>query len=263
MRRLAGVGLLLSLGGAATAQEAAAPRFEVVSVKPNTSGDTAGSLRPEANGVTGRNVTPMRLVRVAYQVADFQVVDAPGWFASERYDVAARAAEPVSMAQLAPMLKTLLADRFGLRMVQRQRETTVLEVQVDPGRAHRMTPSPRPCVLAAGSAAPVSRDAGTPACFSTSAGSMVARGVTAAMLAQELTRRLERFVIDRSGLTQTFDFDLQWAPDAGGVPAADAPASDLPPLVTAVREQLGLRLVSARASVDVYVVEAVSRPGPD
>ena len=87
---------------------------------------------------------------------------------------------------------------------------------------------------------------------------MIAKGVTSGMLAQELTRRLERFVVDRTGLTGAFDFDLQWTPDSAA--AADA---NLPPLATAVREQLGLRLVPARAAVDVYVVEAASRPQPD
>src|SRR5687767_7065834 len=123
-QRLAGVGLGLALGGVVFAQEAASPRFEVVSVKRNLSDDVASSLRPDANGVTGINVTPLRLVRVAYQVADFQVADAPGWFTSERYDITARAGEPVSMAQLGPMMQTLLAERFGLRIVQRRREST-------------------------------------------------------------------------------------------------------------------------------------------
>ena len=89
---------------------------------------------------------------------------------------------------------------------------------------------------------------------------MSARGVTSGMVAQELTRRLERFVVDRTGLTGAYDFELQWAPDGN---PADAAATDLPPLVTAVREQLGLRLVSTHAPVDVYVVEAASRPLPD
>jgi uncharacterized protein (TIGR03435 family) len=258
-RRLAGLGLVLSLVPAAHAQDAQVPRFEVVSVKRNLSGDVASSLRPETNGVTGTNVTLMRLIRVAYQVADFQVVDAPGWFTTERFDVTARAAGPVTIAQLGTMLKDVLTERFGLRIAQRQRESTVLELQVD-GRAPILKAAPRACGLVS-AAAPAARSADTPVCFTSIAGSMIGRGVTTGMVAQELTRRLERFVIDRSGLTGTFDFDLQWTPDTGGVPAAgDAPLSDLPPLVTAVREQLGLKLVPARAPVDVYVVEAASRP---
>ena len=261
--RLAGLGFVLSLAAVANAQDAPVTRFDVVSVKRNVSGDVASSVRPEPNGITGINVTLMRLIRVAYQVADFQVVDAPGWFTSERYDVTARSSQPLSTAELGPPLRVLLAERFGLRIVQKPREQTVFELQVDPGRKLGMKPSAQACFLAVPGAAAAARTAG-PACFSSIAGELIARGVTTAMIAQELTRRLERFVIDRTGLAGTFDFDLRWAPESATVPAAgEAPLSDLPPLITAVREQVGLRLVQARAPVDVFVVEAVSRPTPD
>jgi uncharacterized protein (TIGR03435 family) len=260
--------IAIALGGVAaatSAQTPAAPRFDVVSVKRNTSGDVASSVRPEPNGLTAVNTTLMRLIRVAYQIADFQVVDAPGWFTSERYDVAARTTEPVTIAQIGTMLKALLTDRFGLRIVQQRREAGVLELRVDRDRL-RMTPSAQPCGLVqAGTAnAPIASSASrqTPPCFSSLAGEMIARGVTTGMVAQELTRRLERFVVDRTDLTNAFDFDLRWAPDTGAA-APDAAPSDLPPLVTAVQEQLGLRLVPARAPVDVYVVAAASRPTPD
>ena len=244
------------------AQTPASPRFDVVSVKRNTSNTDASSLRPEPTGITAVNIVPMRLVRVAYQVADFQIVDAPGWFSSERYDVTARTAEPVTIAQVGPMLRTLLAERFGLRLVQRRREMPVLELQVDRDGRTKLAASQQPCALVQAKDAPIAGPSSrtTPPCFSSIAGSMVARGVTSDMLAQELTRRLERFVVDRTGLTGAYDFDLQWSPDAN---AASATASDLPPLVTAVREQLGLRLVSTRAPVDVYVIEKASRPLPD
>ena len=255
------VGVVVSLAAAAHAQEPQGARFDVVSVKRNVSGEVASSLRPEPTGVTGINVTVMRLIRVAYQVADFQVVDAPGWFTSDRYDVTARSSQPLSMTQLGPPLRALLAERFGLRIVQSRRDSTVLELQVEPGGKLAMKPS-QPCGLAAPNA-PVART-GAPPCFSSNAGELIARGVTTGMVAQELTRRLERFVIDRTGLADTFDFDLRWAPESAGVPAAgEAPLSDLPPLITAVREQLGLRLVQARVPVDVFVVEAASRPTPN
>jgi uncharacterized protein (TIGR03435 family) len=262
---LAGLALLSCSAVVAVAQEAP-PRFDVVSIKRNTSTDPASSLRPEPNGLTGVNVQTMRLVRVAYQVASFQIVDAPGWFTSERYDIAARATGPVAMAQLAPMVRALLADRFGLRLVQRRRESKVLELRADGGRTHRLKPSSQPCGLAQAKDGPiapaVSRTA--PPCFVSDGESLIGRGVTTEMLAQELTRRLEQFVVDRSALAGVFDFDLRWSPDAGAAsPPGDAPASDFPPLVTAVREQLGLQLLPARAAVDVYVVEAASRPLPD
>jgi uncharacterized protein (TIGR03435 family) len=273
-RRLAGIGLLLLLSTAALAQEAEAPRFDVVSVKRNVTGTTVSTLRPETNGITGINIAPMRLIAVAYQAQRFQVAEAPGWLTSERYDVTARAARPVTRAELAPMIRALLADRFGLRIVQRRRDSAVLELQVEQTRAAAEPDRPaggpglkrseRACSMASSPDAPVTRGPGTPACFTSAAGSLIARGVTLDMVARELTGELEQFVVDRSGLAGTFDFELHWAPDTGGAPPAPgAGVSDLPPLVTAVREQLGLRLVPARAAVDVFVVEAASRPTPD
>ena len=73
-----------------------------------------------------------------------------------------------------------------------------------------------------------------------------------------------RPVIDRTGLSGAFDFDLEWtsgpvAPGAG----AGAPADDGPSIFVAVQEQLGLRLEPGRAPFDVVVVDAVQRPTPD
>jgi uncharacterized protein (TIGR03435 family) len=73
-----------------------------------------------------------------------------------------------------------------------------------------------------------------------------------------------RPVIDRTGLTGAFDFDLQWT--SGPVaPAASptAPADDGPSIFVALQEQLGLRLAPGRAPFDVVVVDAVRRPTPD
>ena len=116
---------------AVKAQAPVSPRFDIVSVKRNTSNAEASSLRPEPNGITAVNILPVRLVRVAYQVADFQIVDMPGWFTSERYDVTARTAEPVSIDQIGTMLKTLLAERFGLRITQQRRDSPVLELRIE------------------------------------------------------------------------------------------------------------------------------------
>ena len=260
--RLAGA-TLLCLVGTVIAQEPAGRRFAVVSIKRNLSSDGASTLRPEPNGVVGINVTPIRLVRAAYQVAEFQVVDAPGWFTSERYDVTARTSEPASMAEIGPMLRTLLAERFGLRIVQRRQESRVLELQLDRDRRLGLTASAQPCALVQAKDAPLvaTPSRTTPACFSSTTGSLIGRGVTTEMLAQELTRRLEQFVVDRTALSGAFDLELRWAPDTGA--AAPGATTDLPPLVTAVREQLALRLVPARGPVEVYVIETASRPLPD
>ena len=89
-----------------------------------------------------------------------------------------------------------------------------------------------------------------------------------ALLAQQLSQSAQRVVVDRTGLTGNYDFDLNWTPDQlprGAPPGAPVPAIDPngPSLFTAVQEQLGLKLESTKGSVEVFVVDHVDRPTPD
>ena len=87
----------------------------------------------------------------------------------------------------------------------------------------------------------------------------------------EVIRRVGRAVVDQTGLTGPWDLTLTYAPDSAQIPAGtlapDAPPPaanpDAPSLTAALQEQLGLRLVSTTAPVDVLVVDRVSRPLPD
>jgi uncharacterized protein (TIGR03435 family) len=93
-----------------------------------------------------------------------------------------------------------------------------------------------------------------PACGSFTAGStLIAGGITLAQLASSLSRRVDRIVVDRTGLNGLFDVDLQWA-------AVTAASNDGPSIFTAVQEQLGLRLERARAPVEVLVIDSVEPP---
>ena len=90
-----------------------------------------------------------------------------------------------------------------------------------------------------------------------------------ATLAEALSLRVDRKIVDRTGLTGYYDFDLSFTPDFG------APAGDLPPGVvapsnpdlgsvyTVLQEQLGLKLESARGPVDVLVIDKIARPTLD
>jgi len=88
------------------------------------------------------------------------------------------------------------------------------------------------------------------------------------MLSAILGRSVGRPVVDRTGVEGYFNFTLEFAPEAGiagplppGEPRPDAPArSDAPSLFTAVQEQLGLKLESTRAPVDVLVIDKASQP---
>ena len=96
---------------------------------------------------------------------------------------------------------------------------------------------------------------------------MLFNGFALSMFAQGISNRVGRQVVDRTGLTGEWSFELKYAPAPiqGGPPGADAPAVDpnLPDLFTAVREQLGLRLEATKGPVEVWVVDSIERPMPD
>ena len=99
---------------------------------------------------------------------------------------------------------------------------------------------------------------------------LAAGGNTMAQLAAMLAPRVQRIVVDKTGLPGLYDFDLQYLPDEPvGGPPTGAPvrvypvAADVPPLMTAIQEQLGLKLQAARGAVDYVVIESVERPSED
>ena len=96
---------------------------------------------------------------------------------------------------------------------------------------------------------------------------MIAGGIPLSQLASVLSSMVQRVVIDKTGLTGNFDFELKWTPDQmpqGLVPGAPPTSNpDGPSIFTALLEQLGLKLNSAKQRVDVLVIDHVERPTPD
>jgi len=95
----------------------------------------------------------------------------------------------------------------------------------------------------------------------------IASGATMQQLAANLSNHLERIVIDKTGLTDRFDFNLGWTPDRlpttappPGIPPVDPNG---PSLVTALQEQLGLKVQAAKGPVDVLVIDSVEHPTSD
>ena len=97
-------------------------------------------------------------------------------------------------------------------------------------------------------------------------GNVAAGGFPLSQLATTLAPMIGRVVQDKTGLSGTFDFELTWTPDRGpGAPRDAAPAPDAGgvSLFTAIQEQLGLKLESQRAPVDVVVIDRLNHPTPD
>ena len=218
-----------------------AQSFDVASVKPNTSGDSSsGASRLPGGRISITNNTVKDLIRNAYDVKPYQIAGGPGWMGSERYDVAAQAGGNASPDALRAMLKTLLADRFKLKLHR--------EIRILPAYA-LVVAKDGPKLKKAG-------DGGSSLSVFRSRGQLSAKNASMAQLATSLSGLLDRPVLDMSRLTGAFDFDLQYEPfDAQ--PAGD---SSRPSIFTGIEEQLGLKLDAHMSSVEVLVIDQAARP---
>jgi uncharacterized protein (TIGR03435 family) len=224
--------------------------FEVATIKPNGS-RAGGSSTNSTNGFLQiTNQTLRNMIQYAYNVRDFQISGGPGWVGSDRYDVVAKPEKGAHDQQMKQMLQTLLSDRFQLRFHRETREGAGYGLFVG-----KNGPKLQPAGESNSSGITSGRNS------TTGLSTLSGKRVTLDEIAANLSARLERPVFDKTGLTDKFDFELSWAPDltpsGAGVPS---PAVSGPSLFTAVQEQLGLRLESQRGSVEILVIDQVSRP---
>jgi uncharacterized protein (TIGR03435 family) len=271
---LAGIGLIASQGGTLA--------FEVASIQPNTSGDARKGLGPSpGGGFAATNVTLKELIPYAYGLpqlaASSRIFGGPKWIDTDRFDLVAKTAEPATPQQLGQMLRALLADRFKLSAHHDTRSMPVFAlVQANkdrrPGPQLRTSPyqddycNERRAVARLRS----TTTAPGPPCGSgrSSPGHIVGTSWTLEQLANVLAQFAGRLVRDETGMPGRFDLELEWAPDTRAAAPSDerdSPAIDpnAPPLVTALREQLGLKLESRTAPVDVVVIDSAERLTPD
>lgn len=241
--------LLASLVWAATG-----PEFDAVSVKPNVSGDRRQSQRTDGRTFRATNVPARNLLRQAYGLMfeDYRLVGAPDWIAVERFDVVATLPEQAPHSQVSDMLRTMLAERFKLVAHTETREapTYALVLARKDGRlGPQLRHAERDC--GASPAAKSSPDDDHP-CELQIGAEIRGRGQRMDQLAKTLLQFVGRSIVDRTGLTGGFDFDIQASEIAG--------SDDLPSIYTAIQEQLGLKLESIRGPVEFVVVDHIDRP---
>jgi uncharacterized protein (TIGR03435 family) len=213
-------------------------KFEVASVKPTSTRD--GSLAVNflpGGGFSARNLTAQDLMRNAYGVEGYQISGAPPWMTSVGFDIQAKApAGPIepTREQVKKMIQTLLADRFHLTLHRETRQLPIFALVVGKTgpRLHEADNSPGPTI--------------------TKLGKIVVRKMSMATLASILTFDLKRPVKDETGLPGEFAFTLEWSPGLGE-------PDDQPSLFAAVQEQLGLRLESTKAPIEVFVIDHVEK----
>ena len=211
---------------------------------------------------------------------EFQILGGPSWLRSSRFDVSAKAEGPTPQDRMRLMVSRLLAERFGLKAHAETRElsTYALVIARADGRlGEHMRPSAIDCqaIIAAGKVRPSTAGGLPPQCLwrigiTASSAQMRVDGVQLARFATLLGPMARRTVVDKTGLTGTYDIDLEFEPDQAGLPVVPVtPGAPAPPardglsLFTALQEQLGLKLESERGPVNVLVIDSAELPTPN
>lgn len=267
MCQLSLAALVIAVAPSARAQSSR-PQFEVASIKRNLSTQVGGRFGQLPDRFDATHVNLWRLISLAYRVQFSQIVGGPEWADSDFWDVQGKAEDgsipntprPPSVTgppdSMALMLQTLLEDRFHLRVHREEREMPVYELHV----------------AKAGSKMRLSLEQNTlrPDSTNVQRGGLQARrgmieGTPLPNLVEALSQQLDRRVIDKTGLNGLYDFGLKWMPDEPPDPLS--PGAQLPPpdrsapsLVTALQEQLGLKLESSKGPVEVLVIDSISKP---
>jgi bla regulator protein blaR1 len=263
------------------ANAAAAPSFEVASIKPDDSG-TPNHLfqQPGPGRMHTTNISARMLVAFAYGLKDFQLMGGPAWSSSQGYvidakmdDAAAAQVKNLSREQqrqqMQLMLRSLLADRFKLTLSHETKDLPIYALVVAKG-GPKLTPT---------AYTPPDPNAPNPALppqngshLMLSRGKIDAVNQTISGLAGLLALVPDlgdRIVEDETGITGNYDFTIHFsmqslAPKGGApLPDANAPAADdtsEPSIFTALEEQLGLKLESTKGPVDVYTIEHIEQP---
>jgi uncharacterized protein (TIGR03435 family) len=270
------------------------PRFEVVSVKPSK-GPTGERGQP------GGRYTATRTVKFfiadafffATPLAGSRVIGGPEWIDSALYEIDGKASTPWQRSPDGPprevflMIRSVLLERFKLKMHLETREMPVFELvraRADGSLGPELRESTSGCdaiIAAVNAGAPVPpRQPGEPPPCGAMRGParVIAGGLPMEQFAKMLTNIMAdangpaggvgaRLVIDKTGLTGRFAFTLAWTPEK--IPEATPPSGippidpNGPPLVTALQEQLGLKLQPARSPLDVVVIDSIEQPTPD
>jgi uncharacterized protein (TIGR03435 family) len=235
------------------------PVFEVATIKPSKPEERFSLLVGRSGLLTTTGTSLSDLIKFAYDLHPRQITRAPAWLETEKYDVTAKpdTAGIPNAKQLKAMLQKLLADRFQLTFHRDKTELSVYAITVGKAGAKLANNESNPN--------------GLPGFGGGGRGNFRIRNATIAEFAAVLQANiLEKPVVDQTGFgSARYDFTLTWTPDAfqprPGGPAPDAPPppdnADTPPdIFLAFQQQLGLKLESTKAPVDVLVIDRVERP---
>lgn len=240
-------------------QQSSFKGFDVISVKQHKGEEDSGMRISRAPGMFSvTNITLTELLMNAYDIRDTCVYGMPSWAGKLRWDVTAKILNtPVASMDHPPSQQQDTADyqakaqsilfvRFGLKAHMEEKQLPVFDmVAVKNGvKFHKST-------------APAEKHGLWLRKFN----ELTATGVSLSSFAEMITYDVGRTVIDKTGLHGDYDLSLKWSPEEQVENAKDSGAADRPPVIfTALREQLGLKLVPSKGPVKTLVIDSVNLP---
>lgn len=247
-------------------------KFDVISVKPADPAARGMSMTSTpGGGFEATNTTLRTLIEFAYNVRSFQISGGPDWLATERWVVQAKPDPPEPAPAGKPAMeeerrqagrvqertRTLLAERFHLAVRREMRELPVYHLVVAKG-GHKLQPATEQHGI------------------TRTLGSITGKAAAMENLSMVLSFVLGRPVVDQTGLTDRYDFELQWseefnpgqiakekgimAPPDAHPPEGAASDPTGPSIFTSIEKQLGLKLEAAKGPVEVIVIERADKP---
>ncbi|HEY4362565.1 MAG TPA: TIGR03435 family protein [Bryobacteraceae bacterium] len=272
-RQTCGILLATSAVWWAQAQTQPSLTFEVASIRPSTP-EERPNFAIDPGGTTRITAwTPKQIIQNVYDIPGFFVFGAPNWSSLDTYDIVAKAQDSAGESAAAPpgsdrnrayqsrmmlRFRALLAERFQLQTHMETREVSGYALVVSKGGPKLHESNPAEPGLDVFKAPDGGKGQGIRAGRSQFRGGTKFTGQRANMslMANMITRGLGIPVIDKSGLTNEYDFVLEWVPQE----VADGPDGAGPTIFTALQEQLGLKLESAKVPAEVLVIDRLEKP---
>jgi uncharacterized protein (TIGR03435 family) len=227
---------------------AAEPKFEVAAIRPHDPNSPESMMRfLPAGGLSVTGMSIRNLIWLAWKLPPERVTGGPKWLDTDLCDIQAKSAagSATSMDIMYQRIQSLFADRLKLKVHRETKNTSVYPLTVAKTGLKMQE---------AKSSDPYSADKGSITPWS--------------LFVTELSQRLGRTVIDKTGLNGTWYVKLRYSTDDGGpagmgtgpIDRSQPDANTGPSIFTAVQEQLGLKLDSGTGPVDVLVIDSVERP---
>jgi|HubBroStandDraft_1064217.scaffolds.fasta_scaffold32780_3 uncharacterized protein (TIGR03435 family) len=234
----------------ANPQDAPAPAFEVVSIKPTPNPPVRTGMFPIPGTLTIGNYTLKRLVMESYRIKNYQLYGAVGWMDSEHYDIVGKAAGKANMGEMVKMVIPMMADRFQLKIHRETRELPIYALTVAKSGL-KMKPATETDKVGSFRLVP------------NAITEMTSVNMGMRMFSGILSGQLDRPVLDETGLTENFQITLRYVTDDLRPQPGDADSGPDPngaSIYAAIQEQLGLKLEARKGPVECIVIDHAERP---